>query len=365
MGTRGRFKGWKSAKAIAAMTPDEKAEYDALVARVKAERDAEKLAKGIDPEKEEAKKKEEQAKKEEKQINLQNLIKSQLEYQKTHIMSQDEDEEEKNGKPWYEPNNGASDYRETSIDHLSGEGFCTIETNEDFWIRKIQEMIEKTPDKVIVEENFSHGDIIRVKIPYSCMKKIKTSARIVSEEQRKRMSELGKQATGRKRGRPRKNPTENPTENPVEEPVESITDIPVENTPVNTPVNEVAEPLESQAKDNTQIDEENTSTQLVEGPVMVENPTTPVEESDEEFENKPMNRFRKVEVDEDENDEDLSDQEKLTGAEDEETESEENDFSFCSFGTMSFGNEPVCIRVHEGPEDSPNDDLDKYYGEDY
>lgn len=328
MGTRGRFKGWKSAKAIAAMTPAEKAEYDALVARIKAERNAEKIAKGIDPEKEEAEKKAMQAKREEKQINLQNLISSQLEYQRTHIMSQDEDEEEKNGKPWYQENNANGDYKETTIDHLSGEGFCTIETNEDFWIRKIAEMIEKTPDKVIIDENYTEGDILRVKIPYSCMKKIKTSTRTVSEEQRQRMSELGKQATGRKRGRPRKNPVEitaESTEEFVKNPVEEETDEEFENTPMNR------------------------------------------------FMDTPINRFCEVEMDE--SNESLSEQEKLTGVEDEEDSNEnsseesneepDEDFTYCNFGTMSFGEEPTHMVAHFGPEDSPNDDIDEFYGEEY
>lgn len=341
MGTRGRFKGWKSAKAIAAMTPAEKAEYDALVARIKAERNAEKIAKGIDPEKEEAEKKAMQAKREEKQVNLQNLISSQLEYQRTHIMSQDEDEEEKNGKPWYQENNANGDYKETTIDHLSGEGFCTIETNEDFWIRKIAEMIEKTPDKVIIDENYTKGDILRVKIPYSCMKKIKTSARTVSEEQRQRMSELGKQATGRKRGRPRKNPIWNLVDitTPIENPIGNLVDITTEGS-VKSPVEE---------------------------------------ETDEEFENTPMNRFLAVEEDEDI----LSEQEKLTGVEDKEESNEDSnensseepnedsdedsdeDFTYCNFGTMSFGEEPTHMVAHFGPEDNPNDDIDEFYGEEY
>lgn len=350
MATRGRFKGWKSAKAIAAMTPEEKAEYDALVARVKAERDAEKIAKGINVEEHEAKKKEAKEKKEEKQINLQNLINSQLEYQKTHIMSQDEDEEEKNGKPWYEPNNGSGDYKETSIDHLSGEGFCIIETNEDFWIRKIAEMIEKTPDKVIICDNFSNEDTLRVKIPYSCMKKIKTSTRTVSEEQRQRMSELGKQATGRKRGRPRKN-LENPVGNPTDISTEILTEDPVEN------INESSmETPDTQAEETVSFPSVNKSS----------TPVNDDEESDEEFENTPMNKFigtpvqRFLEVEED-NEEGPTEQES-TEVEDTDEDTDEN-FTYCNFGTMSFGDEPVCMRAHEGPEDAPNDDLDKYYGE--
>lgn len=359
MATRGRFKGWKSAKAIAVMTPEEKVEYDALVARVKAERDAEKIAKGINVEEHEAKKKEAKEKKEEKQINLQNLINSQLEYQKTHIMSQDEDEEEKNGKPWYESNNGSGDYKETSIDHLSGEGFCIIETNEDFWIRKIAEMIEKTPNKVIICDNFNSEDTIRVKIPYSCMKKIKTSTRTVSEEQRQRMSELGKQATGRKRGRPRKNSVENPVENSTENPTDIPTEDPVEN--INETIDETIDENSMEIPD-TQVEETVSFSSVNESATSVNDD----EESDEEFENTPMNKFigtpvqRFLEIEED-NEEEVAEQEN-TEAEDIDEDTDEN-FTYCNFGTMSFGDEPVYMRLHIGPEDAPNDDLDKYFGE--
>lgn len=312
MATRGRFKGWKSAKAIAAMNPTERAEYDALVARVKAEREAEKIAKGIDPNAQEKLK----AKREEKIINLQNLINSQLEYQNTHIMSQEEDETENNGKPWYQETESGIDHKETNINHLSGEGFCIIESNEDFWIRKIAEMIEKTPDKVIILSNWSSGDLIRVKIPYSCMKKIKTQSRTVTEEQRQRMSELGKS----RRGRPRKVKAEEVVEEEKVEATEEVQEDTQINTEVSTNENTVQE----------ETTQENTNT-----------PVTPEEETDEEFENTPMNRFRLVEEEEEEDysesdieDPDLND----TGEEDElETEedseenfTEEDGFTFCN-----------------------------------
>lgn len=285
MATRGRFKGWKSAKAIAAMNPTERAEYDALVARVKEEREAEKIAKGIDPNTQEKIK----AKREKKIVNLQNLINSQLEYQSTHIMSQEEDETENNGKPWYQETESGIDRKETNINHLSGEGFCIIESNEDFWIRKIAEMIEKTPDKVIVLSSWSNNDMIRVKIPYSCMKKIKTQSRTVTEEQRQRMSELGKS----RRSRPRKVKVEKFVgEQKVE--VEVVEEV-QENTLVNTeiPTQENATP-------------EHTT------------PLAQEEETDEEFENTPMNRFHPVEEDEVEVEED-----------NEEDFTEEDGFTFC------------------------------------
>lgn len=307
MATRGRFKGWKSAKAIAAMNPAERAEYDALVARVKAEREAEKIAKGIDPNTQEKLK----AKREEKIINLQNLINTQLEYQNTHIMSQEEDETESNGKPWYQETESGTDHKETNINHLSGEGFCIIESNEDFWIRKIAEMIEKTPDKVIVLSSWSNNDMIRVKIPYSCMKKIKTQSRTITEEQRQRMSELGKS----RRGRPRKNKVEEIVKEEKVEMAEKVQ----ENTPANTEVFTQKEIVqENTTQENTL--QENTNT-----------PITQEEETDEEFENTPMNRFRPVEEDEEEH-EDYTDEEEESETEEdgEEDFTEEDGFTFCN-----------------------------------
>lgn len=332
MATRGRFKGWKSAKAIAAMNPTERAEYDALVARVKEEREAEKIAKGIDPNAQEKIK----AKREEKIINLQNLINSQLEYQSTHIMSQEEDETENNGKPWYQETESDIDHKETNINHLSGEGFCIIESNEDFWIRKIAEMIGKTPDKVIVLSSWSNNDMIRVKIPYSCMKKIKTQSRTVTEEQRQRMSELGKS----RRGRPRKVKVEKfAGEQKVE--VEVVEEV-QENALVNTEI-----PTQKNTTHGNNIPEHTT-------------PFTQEEETDEEFENTPMNRFHPVEEDEDEakveedNEEDFTEEDGFTFCKsDYPYDNPYNDDFFLDY-PMSFGSD-VCLCRKDVYEDGYGD----------
>lgn len=128
-------------------------------------------------------------------------------------------------------------------------------------------MIEKTPDKVIILDNWSNGDMLRVKVPYSAMKRCKISTRTVSDEQRERMSAMGKAMVEKRRAM--KNQSE---EDEVE----------IEETINNTEVNNTLE---------TENAPEKVEAELVK-PNPLENTD---EESDEEFESTPMNRFRQIE----------------------------------------------------------------------
>lgn len=204
-----------------------------------------------------------------KESEVRKIIREQVEYQKS-FLGNSKPEGTPGGEHWWDPNDTKRDICETIIHHLSREDFCIIETNERFWINQIKRMIEKTPDKVIILDNWSNGDMLRVKVPYSAMKRCKISTRTVrtvSDEQRERMSAMGKAMVEKRRAM--KNQSE---EDEVE----------IEETINNTEVNNTLE---------TENAPEKVEAELVK-PNPLENTD---EESDEEFESTPMNRFRQIE----------------------------------------------------------------------
>lgn len=214
-----------------------------------------------------------------KESEVRRIIREQVEYQKSFLGDNDP-EGTFGGNNWWDPNDSKGDVCETVIHHLSREDYCIIETNERFWINQIKRMIEKTPDKVIILDNWSNGDTLRVKIPYSAMKRCKVSTRTVSEEQRERMSLMGKAMVEKRRAM-----RDAEMEEEVEE-TEQENSNPENSNPETT--------LENNTKvNNTETipEIEKVEAEIVSSPHEEETD----EETDEEFEGTPMNRFRQVE----------------------------------------------------------------------
>lgn len=272
----GRFKGWRSEKSIAKMSAEEQKMYreyveaiqnarrnnmelpevPAFLVKEKPVTKGKKVTKSVvktdvDTDTEDTNDTEEVVDSYTKREQLvREIVESHMEYQTNNILNNPEIE------PWWEEVNSKSDCCETVIHHLSREGFCIIETNETVWLNKIKKMIEDTPDKVIIINNFSNGDMLRVKVPYSAMKRCKPSTRTVTEEQKKRVAEMARNYWDSKK----KDETED-TE------IENEVD-----TEVTTEVNETPETVEK-----------------VEAELM----------TDEEWEGTPMNKFRPIEEGED------------------------------------------------------------------
>lgn len=185
---RGRFKGWRSPKSIAAMTPEEKAEYDALVAKVNAEREAEKLAKQdpnyIPPEPDDDGEDDEPS----GRILL---------VQRAVELAKDQDERFKDAD-WLDEVEAKGDLCETTISHCSREGYCILETNETYWIKQIVGWLEQFPEKVYVESfPYTNEDMIRVRLPYAIMKKCKPrKGRELTDEQKEAFVQRTRKARG-------------------------------------------------------------------------------------------------------------------------------------------------------------------------
>lgn len=88
-----------------------------------------------------------------------------------------------------------NEIKETSLNYVDVDSVASFTTYERRWINKIKKWKEEYPDKVnIIAEN--EDGTICVHIPKQWFKI--SPPKKVSEEQRKRMSELGKQRfTGR------------------------------------------------------------------------------------------------------------------------------------------------------------------------
>lgn len=172
MGNRGRFKGWRSPKTIAKMSEEERAAYEVFLAQRE-----EKLKE--DPDYVAPEPKEDSTSKEALVQKAVELSKGQEERFKDVAWVQDSDDET---------------VTETTISHCYSQGYCYIETNETYWIRQIVKWLEQTPDKVYVEGRpYTNEDMIRVRVPYSVMKKCKPSKdREVSETEQERRRELGR-----------------------------------------------------------------------------------------------------------------------------------------------------------------------------
>lgn len=97
---------------------------------------------------------------------------------------------------WAKENMAKYDMAETIIHHCAREEFCIIETNERFWKERLMKMHEKYPDLVIYIKKWCIGGMVRVKIPYKFMKKVKVSKKTAAsdkqKEQRKAFSNLVK-----------------------------------------------------------------------------------------------------------------------------------------------------------------------------
>ena len=114
-----------------------------------------------------------------------------------------------NKEDMFERNDSKSDVKETNINHFAGEKFCQIESNEDFWIRRIKDLEAEFKDKILIIKDTSDQEdgYIVAWMPYDDMKKIKPSKRTMTDEHKEKVKEaLAKaRAEGKiRRGRPKK-----------------------------------------------------------------------------------------------------------------------------------------------------------------
>lgn len=156
---KGRIKGWRSPKTVAKMSDEERAKYEAFIQEAMKQREEEKMKENPDyvpPETDE----------EGNEVsNKMKLVQRAVELSNNNKASKDAD--------WIEDNISQSDSSETTIHHCFREGYCLVETNEDYWIRQIIRWLETDPSKVYVEDfPYTNEDMIRVRIPYSVMKRV-------------------------------------------------------------------------------------------------------------------------------------------------------------------------------------------------
>ena len=88
-------------------------------------------------------------------------------------------------KDLYKINDSKSDLRETNINHLYREDFCQIESNEDYWVRKIKELEKEYPDEIIIKKEGK--DYICAIFPYRAMKLFNLRKRREMSEEEKEM----------------------------------------------------------------------------------------------------------------------------------------------------------------------------------
>ena len=86
----------------------------------------------------------------------------------------------------FKRNDTQYDQRETNINHLSGDDYCEISSNERIWIDKVYELEKKYPDEVVIMKEPGEDDwgFIIAYIPYKAMKKVNISHREMSDEQK-------------------------------------------------------------------------------------------------------------------------------------------------------------------------------------
>lgn len=97
--------------------------------------------------------------------------------------------------------------RETSIDHIQGEDFCTFYTCENWGLKLIKEMAKHSDVKIIKHQvdQETGEEFIMAQIPFKCMKYVrypsKRSGEVDEELKQKRLEAMKRARENKKKSK--------------------------------------------------------------------------------------------------------------------------------------------------------------------